>query len=173
MKKQILLLLFTIGMIGSATAQKKGEIKLRLPEGDIVEILRTIKQDMVYDTLDVQARIDAVQSCERAIKNIRGKAGDKANILIPEAYVVKWMERHSFEFEEHEMYRKGHDRFLRVAAEVQAQDTNLKLLKDDLRLQFVRKRLLRELKTKDPKEYENEIKIYREDELDENGDPIK
>lgn len=170
MKKQIIMLLLTIGMMGTVAAQKKGEIKLRLPEGDIVEILRTIKQDMVYDTLDVQARIDAVQSCEKAIKNIRGKDGDKANIIIPDRYVAKWMQRSSYDFEQYEQLKKGHDRFLRVAAEVQAQDANLKLLKDDFSLQFVRKRLLRELKTKDPKEYENENKIYREDELDKNGD---
>lgn len=159
----ILILLFLSVSLSAQT------VKMKLPQGDIISILQTIKQDMVYDTINTAERTSAVASCEKALQRIAAKDGDKANIEVPQSYILKWMERSSYDFEEYERARHGHDRFLRVASQLYEADPKLSMLKNDLRLEFVRRRLLRELKTSRAEDYQTEKKILTEADLDDEG----
>jgi len=140
MKKLFFLTLFIACTCFPSTAQF---LKITLPREDVKQVLTVIKQDMVYDTLNTPERLAAVASCEKLMKTTKANGA----IELPQEYLTKYLERISYNYEEHKRTEREHDRFLRVVNQLYKQDPTLSALKDDYNLERFRKRVLRDIKT--------------------------
>lgn len=165
---RVVLLVCLLGYAGSDGFGQTVKVKLRVD--DIADILLTIKQDMVYDVLNVESKEEAVRSCEKVLKRQNANSG---TIEVPEKYILTWIQRNSYAFDEYKRVKKQRNRLMRVAEQLYEQDAGLEILRrsndsgySDLRR--MRKVLIRELK--DDGGFEDDPVEYSDDELDDNGE---
>lgn len=177
MRKLCFLYVIVIGVAlgcDAAAQNPDATVKLRLRVDDIESILRMVKQDMVYDAVNVAAKEEAVKSCERVLKRVNAKSG---MIDVPEKYVLRWVDNRYYNFEEYKRVQNEYKQLMRVMEQLYEVDENLSILKQkdnrNVMLGELRRRALRDLKDKDSKEFNTDEKVYGYGELDDNGEVIK
>ena len=97
---------------------------LTLARPELKELLQTIKQDAVMDTASVKEKRDAISAIEGILKST-----DKTGIVVvPRDYVLKYIERLTWDYQQMERYEDQKNKLLRITAQYYAKDKKLKAL---------------------------------------------
>jgi len=151
--KKLILLLFVVSVSISAFAQKD---TLTLYKPEIREMLQIVKQNTVYDTVNVQRKRKSIDNLQAAL----AKTAKTATVIIDREYVLDYLDRKSHDYMEFERKLEERNSFLRVANGLYKKSPKLGMLKEEnledsgrhYQLSYLRMSIVRDLK------YENEVK---------------
>jgi predicted RND superfamily exporter protein len=170
MKKWILFLF--VGLMGFSAHSQNDTLILARPE--LKELLMTIRQDSFQDTVDVKEKRQAIM----AIQDVLKTKSSTGVVIVPRDYVLRYIERLSWEYEQMERYVSQKNKLLRISAQYYAKDPTLKMLNKEngsgvpefYRLNDIKKKIRQELKyeaTLNKKSYELKTEEARQAALNE------
>lgn len=103
-------------------------VTMTLPRKDIRDILMTVRQSSVQDTVNVPARTEAI----RSMVNVMRSSEQTGTITLPTEYVLTYLERQAYQLMEYERYAKERNKALRIISELQKADPRLISMREDV-----------------------------------------
>jgi hypothetical protein len=157
MKKWILFVF--VGLLAFSAHSQNDTLTLARPE--LKELLQTIRQDAFQDTIDVKEKRQTIV----AIQDILKSKASTGVLIVPRDYVLRYIERLTWDYEQMERYETQKNKLLRISAQYYAKDPTLKVLNKEngngvpefYRLNDVKKKIKQELKfeaTQNKKSYD-------------------
>lgn len=150
MKKLIVLFFFSL----SICVAQRDTLTIYKPEAR--ELLMIVKQNTVFDTVNVQRKIRAIDNIQDALK----LPSKQITVIVDREFVLDYLNRKVYDYGEYERFQKSRDSFLRVANSLYNRNKKLTMLsKESLaepkyyHLSLLRRKIIRDLK------YENEVRF--------------
>jgi hypothetical protein len=117
--KKLLILFLLISSFGFSQ-----NVSVTLAKADIVDINRSIKQDMVQDSVVSAEKVAAAKSCEDALK----RAANRQTVTVPIRYVVSCLSSLSYSYYTVESQMRAYRKFLRIVKQLAVTDPSLGFL---------------------------------------------
>jgi hypothetical protein len=152
MKKLIVFFVFFFSVV--LCFSQRDTLTIYKPEAR--ELLTIVKQNTVYDTVNVQRKIRTIDNIQEALK-LKSK---QITVIVEREFVLDFLNRKAYDYEEYERLQKGRDSFLRVANSLYNRNKKLTMLSEErladskyYNLSQLRRKIIRDLK------YENEVRF--------------